>query len=92
MCRMPDSITRANDRINPAGISTPTEWGAIRSEVELREERHATRRKHVEHFISTLDDRDLAKQLTILQLSDAEDREETLRAYQRMETSTRRRR
>ena len=47
--------------------------------------KHATRREHVEHFISTLDDRDLAKQLTLLRLSDAEDMEETLRVYQRIE-------
>ena len=33
----------------------------------------------------TLDDLDLAKQLTLLRLSDADDKEETLRAYQRME-------
>ena len=43
------------------------------------------RREHVEHYIETLDDRDLAKQLTLLRLDDANDMEETLRAYQRME-------
>ncbi|CAI5738349.1 unnamed protein product [Hyaloperonospora brassicae] len=58
---------------------------AIRDKVAIREGRHATRHEHVEQFISTLDDRELAKQLTLLQLSDADDMEETLRAYQRME-------
>ncbi|OWZ00563.1 hypothetical protein PHMEG_00028213, partial [Phytophthora megakarya] len=43
----------------------------------------ATRRGHVEHFIETLDDRDLADQLALLRLTDAEDLEETLRARQR---------
>ncbi|OWY93569.1 hypothetical protein PHMEG_00036986, partial [Phytophthora megakarya] len=43
----------------------------------------ATRREHVEHFIETLDDRDLADQLALLRLTDAEDLEETLRARQR---------
>ena len=57
---------------------------AIRAKFAIREGRHTTRRGHVEHFISTLDDRDLAKQLTLLRLSDADDMEETLRAYQRM--------
>ena len=31
---------------------------AIRAKVVIREGRHDTRREHVEHFISTLDDRD----------------------------------
>ena len=70
---------------------TPLEYlhrlngAAIRDKVVIREGRHATRREHVEHFFSTLDDRDLTKQLTLLRLSDADDMEETLRAYQRME-------
>ena len=51
---------------------TPLEYmhrlngAAIRSKRVIREGGHATRREHVEHFISTLDDRDLAKQLTLL--------------------------
>ena len=44
---------------------------AIRSKFAIRERRHNSPREHVEHFISTLDDRDLAKQLTLLRLSDA---------------------
>ena len=39
----------------------------------------------MKHFISTQNDLDLVKQLTLLQLSDADDMEETLRAYQCME-------
>lgn len=58
---------------------------AIRAKNLIREGTPATRREHVEHFIETLDDRDLAKQLTLLRLDDADDMEETLRAYQRME-------
>ena len=70
---------------------TPLEYlhrlngAAIRAKVAVREGRHAARREHVEHFISTLDDRDLAKQLTLLRLTDVDDMEETLRAYQRIE-------
>ena len=59
---------------------------AIRANVAIREGRHDTRREHVEHFISTLNDRDLAKQLTLLQLLDADNMKKTLRAYQRMES------
>ena len=57
---------------------------AIRAKVAIRDGRHATRREHVEHFISTLDDLDLLKQLTLLRLSNAADMEETLRVYRRM--------
>ena len=58
---------------------------AIEAKVAIRKGRRATRREHVEHFFYTLDDRYLAKQLTLLRLSDDDDMEETLRAYQRME-------
>ena len=70
---------------------TPLEYlyrlnvAAIRAKISIREGTPATRREHVEHFIETLDDRDLAKQLTLLRLNDADNMEETLRAYQRME-------
>ena len=46
----------------------------------------ATRRVHMEHFIATLDDRELAKQLTLLRSTDANEMEDTLHAYQRIET------
>ena len=45
----------------------------------------ATRREHVKHFIATLYDRNLAKQLTLLRFMDIDEMEETLRACQRME-------
>uniref|UniRef100_A0AAV1TR44 CCHC-type domain-containing protein n=1 Tax=Peronospora matthiolae TaxID=2874970 RepID=A0AAV1TR44_9STRA len=43
-----------------------------------------TRRGHVENFIATLDDRDLAKQLTLLRLGNVNELDETLRARQRI--------
>ncbi|CAI5718029.1 unnamed protein product [Peronospora effusa] len=70
---------------------TPLEYlyrlnvAAIRAKILILEGTPATRREHMELFIETLDDRDLAKQLTLLRLDDADDMEETLRAYQRME-------
>jgi len=54
---------------------------AIRAKILFREGPSATRREHVEHFIETLDDRDLAKQLALLRLEDADMTEDTLRAY-----------
>ena len=41
------------------------------------------KREHVEHYVATLDDRELADQLTMLRLKDAEDLEEVLLARQR---------
>ncbi|OWZ13767.1 hypothetical protein PHMEG_00012848 [Phytophthora megakarya] len=55
----------------------------LRAKLPIKDGSLATRREHVEHFIETLDDRDLADQLALLQLTDAEDLEETLRARQR---------
>ena len=57
---------------------TPLEYlyrlnvAAIRAKIAIREGEPAARREHVEHFIDTLDDRDLAKQLTLLRLDDAD--------------------
>ena len=70
---------------------TPLEYlfrlnlAAIRAKISFREGPSATRREHVEYFIETLDDRDLAKQLALLRLEDAYMMEDTLRAYQRKE-------
>ncbi|OWY91878.1 hypothetical protein PHMEG_00039353, partial [Phytophthora megakarya] len=61
-------------RLNVAGL---------RAKFQVKDGPLATRREHVEHFIETLDDRDLADQLALLRLTDAEDLEETLRARQR---------
>ena len=40
---------------------------------------------HVNHYIETLDDRELAKQLTLLRLKDVNTLEEMLRTYERMQ-------
>ncbi|OWY91069.1 hypothetical protein PHMEG_00040508, partial [Phytophthora megakarya] len=61
-------------RLNVAGM---------RARLQIKDGPAATRREHVEHFIETLDDRDLADQLALLRLTDAKDLEETLRARQR---------
>uniref|UniRef100_A0AAV1UPN7 Retrotransposon gag domain-containing protein n=1 Tax=Peronospora matthiolae TaxID=2874970 RepID=A0AAV1UPN7_9STRA len=63
--------------------------GAKHATIAIRDERVTTsdtRREHVEHFIATLDDRDLAKQLTLLRLVDVDKLDETLRACQSMES------
>ncbi|OWZ19508.1 LOW QUALITY PROTEIN: hypothetical protein PHMEG_0006243 [Phytophthora megakarya] len=61
-------------RLNVAGL---------RAKLLIKDEPLATRCEHVEHFIETLDDRELADQLTLLRLTNPEDLEETLWARQR---------
>jgi hypothetical protein len=61
-------------RLNVAGM---------RAKLPIKDGSPTARREHVEHFIETLDDRDLADQLALLRLADAETLEGTLRARQR---------
>ncbi|GMF39336.1 unnamed protein product [Phytophthora fragariaefolia] len=55
-------------RLNVAGM---------RAKLPIKDGSAAARREHVEHFIETLDDRELAGQLALLRLSDAEVLEDT---------------
>ncbi|POM70670.1 LOW QUALITY PROTEIN: Hypothetical protein PHPALM_12859 [Phytophthora palmivora] len=50
---------------------------------QIKDGLEATRREHVEHFIKTLNDRDLADQLAVLCPADADALEDTLRSRQR---------
>ncbi|POM70450.1 LOW QUALITY PROTEIN: Hypothetical protein PHPALM_13109 [Phytophthora palmivora] len=58
-------------RLNVAGL---------RAKLQIKDGPEATRREDVEHFIETLDDRDLTDQLAILRLTDADALEYTFRA------------
>ena len=63
---------------------TPLEYlyrlnvAAFRANIPIRDGSPATRKEHVNHYIGTLEDRDLARKLTMLRLGDADDLEETL--------------
>uniref|UniRef100_H3H491 Retrotransposon gag domain-containing protein n=1 Tax=Phytophthora ramorum TaxID=164328 RepID=H3H491_PHYRM len=61
-------------RLNVAGL---------RAQLSIKDGSIETRREHVDHFIETLDDRDLASQLALLRIPDADTLEETLRSRQR---------
>ncbi|OWY97356.1 hypothetical protein PHMEG_00032132 [Phytophthora megakarya] len=61
-------------RLNVAGL---------RARLKIKDVSTKDRREHVDHFIETLEDPDLADRLTLLQLSDADDLEEVLRARDR---------
>ena len=82
-------LARKRSEENPEEYLHRLNIAAKHAKIAIREERMATsdsRREHVEHFIATLDDRDLAKLLTLLRLKDVDKLEETLRACQRMES------
>uniref|UniRef100_H3H504 CCHC-type domain-containing protein n=1 Tax=Phytophthora ramorum TaxID=164328 RepID=H3H504_PHYRM len=61
-------------RLNVAGL---------RAQLLIKDGSIEVRREHVDHFIETLDDRDLASQLALLRIPDADTLEETLRSRQR---------
>ncbi|OWZ05237.1 LOW QUALITY PROTEIN: hypothetical protein PHMEG_00022708 [Phytophthora megakarya] len=58
-------------RLNVAGL---------RARLKIKDGSAKERREHVDHYIETLEDQDLAKRLTLLQLTDEDDLEEVLRA------------
>ncbi|OWY92857.1 hypothetical protein PHMEG_00037963 [Phytophthora megakarya] len=61
-------------RLNVAGL---------RARLKIKDGNAKERREHVDHYIETLEDQDLAERLTLLRLTDAEDLEEVLRARDR---------
>ncbi|GMG17906.1 unnamed protein product [Phytophthora fragariaefolia] len=61
-------------RLNVAGL---------RTRLQIKDSPQEVKREHVEHFIETLDDCDLADQLALLRISDSDILEEVLRSRQR---------
>ncbi|POM58656.1 Reverse transcriptase, partial [Phytophthora palmivora] len=61
-------------RLNVAGL---------RARLQIKDGTSEVRREHVEHFIETLDDRDLADHFALLRIPDADTLEEALRSRQR---------
>lgn len=58
-------------RLNVAGMRAP---------LKVKDGELKDRRDHVDHFIATLDDQDLADPLTLLRLEDADKLEDALHA------------
>ena len=85
-------VGRQYYHVKKTSDETPLEYiyrlnlASIRAKIPIQEGSPSVRREHVEYCIVTLDDRDLAKQLMVLRLEDADDMEETLRTYQRIES------
>lgn len=55
----------------------------MQAKILVKDGSATVRKEHVDHFIDTLDDRDLANQLLLLRVEDASKMEDTLREYQR---------
>ncbi|POM58530.1 Hypothetical protein PHPALM_36810 [Phytophthora palmivora] len=75
---MPDA-----DRKNLPSIILPPICCRITRKLKIKYGNAKDRREHVDHYIETLEDQDLADRLTLLRLSDADDLEEVLRARER---------
>ena len=58
---------------------------AIRAKILIRDGSTATRKEHANHYIGTLDDRDLARMVTMIRLGYPDDMEETLQECENME-------
>ena len=58
---------------------------AIRAKILIRDGSPTTRKENMNHYIGTLDDRYLARMLTVLRLGDADDLEETLNGCENTE-------
>ena len=69
---------------NSVGIPIQIKCAAIRAKIPIREGSPSVRQKHVEHFIGTLEDRDMAKQMMVVRLEGVDDMKETLHRYQRI--------
>ncbi|GMF31593.1 unnamed protein product [Phytophthora fragariaefolia] len=72
--RSDESPLKYLHRLNVAGL---------RTRLQIKDGPQEVRREHDEHFIETLDDRDLADQLALLRIPDADILEEVLRSRQR---------
>ena len=62
---------RSNE--TPLKYLYPLNVAAIRVKIQIRDGSPATRKEHDNHYIATLDDRNLARMLTMLRLGDADD-------------------
>ncbi|ETI30399.1 hypothetical protein F442_22594, partial [Phytophthora nicotianae P10297] len=85
-CGLGVSVARQYYHARKRADETPLEYlyrlnvEGLRAKLRVKSGPSDVRREHVEHFIETLNDRDLADQLALLRISDA--LEEVLRARQ----------
>ena len=85
------SVGRLYYQARKQSNETPMEYlyrlnvAAIRAKIPIRDGPSAIHKEYVNHYIGTLDDRDLARMLTMLHLEYADDLKETLQECKNME-------
>ncbi|POM61698.1 hypothetical protein PHPALM_29251 [Phytophthora palmivora] len=83
------SVARQYDHARRRPEESPLDYlyrlnvAGLRAKLKIKDGNAKDRREHVDHYIETLEDQDLADRLTLLRLSDADDLEEVLRARER---------
>ncbi|KAE9283449.1 hypothetical protein PF001_g22846 [Phytophthora fragariae] len=83
------SVARQSYHARKRSDESPLEYlhrlnvAGLRARIQVKYGPSEVRREHVDHFIETLDDRDLADQLALLRIPDADTLEEVLRSRQR---------
>ncbi|OWZ02717.1 hypothetical protein PHMEG_00025676, partial [Phytophthora megakarya] len=65
------------------GLLLSSQRGGLRERLKIKDGSAKDRREHVDYYIETLEDQDIAERLTLLRLTDADDLEEVLRARDR---------
>ncbi|OWY94158.1 LOW QUALITY PROTEIN: hypothetical protein PHMEG_00036192 [Phytophthora megakarya] len=70
-------------QIRRVALLVSTQCGGTPSRLKIKDGNAKERREHVDHYIETLEDQDLAERLTLLRLTDADDLEEVPRARDR---------
>ncbi|OWY98395.1 LOW QUALITY PROTEIN: hypothetical protein PHMEG_00030855 [Phytophthora megakarya] len=83
-------------RGDPTSEETPLDYlyrlnvAALRVKLKIKDGNPKARREHVDHYIETLGDPELADRLTLLRLADVDELEEVLRARERAKSRQRR--
>ncbi|OWZ00079.1 hypothetical protein PHMEG_00028813 [Phytophthora megakarya] len=75
--------TRRRSDISPLDYLYRLNVAGFRVKLKIKDGSAKERREHVDHYIKTLEDQDLAERLNLLQLTDADDLEDVLRARDR---------
>ncbi|KAG4245622.1 hypothetical protein PC116_g6594 [Phytophthora cactorum] len=92
LCGLKVSVSRQYYHLQKRANESPLEYlhrrnvAGLGAKLRVKSGQLDVRREHVEHFIETLDDRDLANQPVLLCISDADTLKKVLRARQRTKT------
>ncbi|OWY91594.1 LOW QUALITY PROTEIN: hypothetical protein PHMEG_00039755 [Phytophthora megakarya] len=83
---LPNTILQSGSEETPLDYLYRLNVAALRAKLKIKGGNPKARREHVDHYIETLGDPELAYRLTLLRLADVDDLEEVLRARERAKT------